>query len=389
MILAKCVLQINLDIIRDNYQALQKKFTGSTVAAAVKANCYGLGMSKIVPVLLASGCQHFFVANKDEGLKLKKVLNGFKDRLIDEGISSNINFNAIRVYILNGYFNSDEKDFRNHGLIPVINSLAQLELWQNLALKLNKNLPCFLHLDTGMNRYGMPEHEVKILVKDFAPNNLNILCVMSHLCSAEYPQDSANAEQLTKFKALANLFPKVKKSLVNSSGIFLSSDYHFDIARPGAAIYGINPTPHLENSVIKNPLLITAPIIGLNYVKAGEYIGYNRTYQAAENRLIATIPIGYADGYPRSLSNKGMVYINNKPAPIVGRISMDLTNIDVTNLPKEDLFLGQNVEIIGQNINLDKIANLAGTNGYEILTMIGNRYARVYNTSNPVIVFGT
>lgn len=364
MISSKCVLNINLNVIKNNYQELQKKFTGSEVAASVKSDCYGLGAEKIVPVLKTAGCRHFFVASKDEGVKLRRILSNHQDA---------------NIYVLNGYFTGDKEDFIRDGFIPVINCLEQLELWQDLAHVLNKKLPCFLHINTGMNRYSMPEYEIEILIKDFYLDKVDILCVMSHLSSSEDPEDSSNIKQLEKFKSLAELFPNAKKSLVNSSGIFLSPEYHFDIARPGGALYGINPVPYLQNSIINNPLFLTAPIIQLNYIKAGEYIGYNRTYQADENRFIATIPLGYGDGYSRSLSNKGVVYINNRPAKVVGRVSMDLTNIDVTDIPEEDLFLGQKVEVIGPNISLDKIANLAGTNGYEFLTMLGDRYEKVYN----------
>ena len=362
MITSRCTLTIDLDIIKDNYQTLQKICTTAEVGAAVKANCYGLGVQQIAPMLANSGCRHFFVANKDEGVALRGVLDNIH--------------NTPNIYVLNGYFVGDKSDFIRCNLIPVLNSLKQLELWQDLAHQLNKKLPCFLHIDTGMNRLGIPEREVRILSEDI--DGINVLCVMSHLSSSEEPDNEENAGQLMKFQKISALFPSAKKSLVNSSGIFLGPEYHFGIARPGVALYGVNPTPYLLESVIKNPVNLMAPIVQIKDLDEGQYVGYNGTYQASEAHLVATLPLGYADGYSRSLSNKGIVFINDKPAPVIGRVSMDLITIDVSKIPAEELFLGQKVEIIGKNMSLDKIANIAGTNGYEILTMLGNRYHRVY-----------
>ena len=365
MITSKCTLTIDLDIIRDNYRALQKICTLTEVGAAVKANCYGLGAEQIAPILANFGCKYFFVANTDEGVTLRERFS-----------KENLNHKNLKICVLNGYFTADRDDFINYNLIPVLNSFKQLELWRNLSHILNKKLSCFLHIDTGMNRFGIPEGEINDLVQN--ANELDVLCVMSHLSSSEEPDNHANKEQLLKFEQLASLFPNAKKSLVNSSGIFLGPEYHFDIARPGVAIYGVNPTPYLPGSIIKNPVTLKAPIIQIKDLDKGQHVGYNRTYELGERHLIATLPLGYADGYPRSLSNKGIVFINDKPAPVIGRVSMDLITVDVTKIPPEELFLGQNVEIIGKNMSLDKIANLAGTNGYEILTMLGNRYHKFY-----------
>jgi alanine racemase len=367
MITSKCTLTIDLDIIKKNYQNLQKICSESEVGAAVKANCYGLGVLHITPVFAKYGCRHFFVANQDEGVNLRKILN-----------QQNLSSEFTNIYVLNGYFVGDKDDFLESNLIPVLNSLYQFELWQDLALQLNRKLPCLLHIDTGMNRLGMQEREFEALLEYV--DNLEILCVMSHLSSSEEFDNELNIMQINKFKKLAALFPHAKKSLANSSGIFLGSNYHFDIVRPGAALYGINPAPYIKKSVVKNPLELTAPIVQIKELEQGEFVGYNGTYQANQNHLMATLPLGYADGYLRSLSNKGVVFINDKPASVIGRVSMDLITIDVSKIPKEELFLGQKVEIIGKNMSVDQMANLAGTNAYEILTMLGDRYNRVYKS---------
>ncbi len=354
----KCVLTINLSTIKNNYHLLQKFCQKSEVGASVKANCYGLGMEKIAPILEGTGCKNFFVANKYEGISLRNVLK-------------NKNSN---IYILNGYFSDDKKDFIEHNLIPVINSKYQFDSFGKCAEELNQQLKCVVHINTGMNRLGMSTEEASQLHN----KKLDIICVMSHLSSSEDNKSKSNEEQLIKFQTLSKNFPNSKKSLANSGGIFLGKDYHFDITRPGAALYGINPAPYLSDTGIRNPITLMAPIIQISKVLEGDYIGYNRTYQADKNLLIATLPIGYADGYLRALSNKGIVFINNREAPVVGRVSMDLITVDVTNIPAEDLFLGQQAEIIGPNITPDKIAELANTNTYEILTAIGNRYKIIY-----------
>lgn len=367
MIFSECTLVISLNTIKRNYQALQKVCVTSEVGAAVKANCYGLGVKHIVPILFSLGCRHFFVANRCEGVFLREILE--KEKQGSE---------VVHIYVLNGYFINAKDDFIKYNLIPVINSLNQLELWSNLACQLNKRLSCVLHIDTGMNRLGIQECQMNALLP--YSSIINVLCVMSHLSSSEELNSESNSRQLTKFKRIGSLFPYAKKSLTNSSGIFLGLEYHFDITRPGSAIYGLNPTPYiLEKSIIENPISLRAPIIQIESLNEGQYVGYNGTYQANEKKLVATLPLGYADGYLRSLSNKGIIFINGKPAPVIGRVSMDLITIDVTRIPMNDLFLGQEVEIIGKNMNLDRIADLAGTSGYEILTMLGNRYNRVYS----------
>lgn len=366
MITSKCTLTINLDVIKGNYQALQKICTKAEVGAAVKANCYGLGVRQIAPMLAKTGCRHFFVANKDEGVFLREILE-----------HQNPKSETLNIYVLNGYFTGDKEDFMRANLIPVLNTLHQLETWQNLARKVEKKLPCFLHVDTGMNRLGIPESEIKKIPE--YDHNIDILCVMSHLSSSEEFDNESNIQQLIKFKRLVSFFPHAKKSLANSSGIFLGEEYHFDITRPGVALYGVNPAPYKPASIIKNPVNLTAPIVQIKELDEGQYVGYNGTYQANEKHLVATLPLGYADGYLRSLSNKGIVFINDNPAPVIGRVSMDLITIDVSRIPGDDLFLGQKVEIIGNNMSLEEMATLAGTNGYEILTMLGSRYNRVYD----------
>jgi len=361
---SKCTLEISLHAVKENYIKLCRQCPNSEVGAAVKANAYGLGVRHIAPILKNSGCRHFFVSSCDEGIELRQIL------------ASDVN-----IYVLNGIYKNEVETFMEYGLVPVLNHLIQIEIWQEYASRLNRKLPCVIHLDTGMHRLGMSESEIGSLDLDTHTYRLNILYVMSHLASAEDIESPSNSDQLAKFNKYISKFGGIKRSLANSSGIFLGTDYHFDLTRPGSALYGLNPTPYLKESVIKNPVKLSCPIIQLNNLLPGYSVGYNGTHTNMHNKScpIATIPIGYADGFSRAFSNKGRVYINGFKAPVIGRVSMDLVTIDVSNVPANEVFLGASVEVIGNNCTPDKIARLCGTNGYEILTMLGDRYERIYN----------
>lgn len=355
------IVEIKLSTILDNYKQLQNIAKGSEVAAAVKADCYGLGADFIVPVLVQAGCQHFFVANIDEGINLRKK------------ISQNY-----AIYVLNGVFIDSIDELIEFKLIPVINHAAQLELWHSYAKNLQSKLPTVIHINTGMNRLGMSIDDfLYYITKDHILSGLDIKIVMSHFASSDVPDDPENTKQLELFCNLADKLPEIKKSICNSGGIFMNKAAHLDIVRPGAALYGLATHPD-ASKYINNPVSLFAPIIQIHELKAGDKVGYNGTFVAKGNMRIATIPIGYADGYMRSLSSKGSVHIGEYSAKVLGRVSMDLTTIDITNIPIEECFLGQKVEIIGKHNTPDDLAKLAGTIGYEILTSLGKRYKRVY-----------
>ena len=360
---SKPTLIINLKNIQHNYKKLKKACPNSDIGASVKANAYGLGIHKIAPILLHSGCKHFFVANCDEGIRLRSIIE--KD--------SNI-------YVFHGVFRNETTDFLQHNLIPVLNHLEQIEIWQESASNLNKTLPCILHIDTGMHRLGLQKNEVMGLDLDFHTKNLDILYVISHLTSAEDIDSTHNKIQLELFNRLSAKFINSAKSLANSSGIFLGPNYHFDLIRAGAAIYGIDPTPYINPTIIKPVVSLFAPIIQINSLLPGESVGYNRTYTNTSKKScsIATIPVGYADGFLRHFSNKGKVLVGGYEAPIIGRVSMDLTIIDLSKIPNDLIHLGQKVELLGENLTADKIAKLCGTNSYEILTSLDSRYERIY-----------
>lgn len=361
----KAKLEINVSAITENYKIFQNQGT-SQVGASVKADCYGLGAKQIVPILVKLGCRDFFVANCDEGIFIRSIL---------ESNNSNI-------YVLSGPSKDNVKDFLYHNLIPVLNNLDQLSTWRNVCIKDNMRLPCIFHFDTGMHRLGIQEYELESFKEAFNSGMFDLRYIMSHLLSSEIKDSIINKIQLEKFNKIIIFFPNIKKSLANSGGAFLSRNYHFDLLRPGAGLYGINPAPYMSTSPIQHVIKLLAPIIHLQEIKPGESVGYNQTFKAQAKTIIATIAIGYADGLPVALSNKGKVFINSNPAPIVGRVSMDLTTIDVTHIPRDELFIGQQVEIMGPNCNIDKLASLSRTIPYEILTRLGNRFERIYTQIN-------
>ncbi len=362
------ILEINLKTIQENYLALRKECPGAEVGAAVKADCYGLGMKKIAPVLKNSGCKHFFVAHLEEAMRLRNY------------IGESVNKNA-EIYVLSGVSKAEFGIYDSHNLLPVLNSLEQIDLWYNYAKSVSRQLPCAVHLDTGMNRLGLSAEEIDKFYHDEYSQYLNITCVMSHLLAADEPSNPVNEKQLELFYKYIQKFGLSKKSLANSNGIFLRNEYHFDIVRPGAALYGLNPTARANDPVIKVPFKVSAPILQLRNVRPGESVGYNATFVNKNSHDIktATISIGYADGIRRILGNDGMCYIKDYPVPIIGRVSMDLITLDVTNIPESELFAGKLVEVIGKNMTPDKMAKMLSTNYYEIITSLGNRFNRVYN----------
>lgn len=332
------------------------------VGAAVKANSYGLGAIEISKTLLEENCRYFFVASSNEGISLRKAIG-----------------NEVNILILNGVFEHDALELIEYNLIPVLNNLNQIKIWQKFSSIKNQLLPCYLHFNTGINRLGLNHNEIEQIInnRDLL-KGLNVEYIISHLSASEDSDNPYNLEQLNKFKAYLEYFPTAKASLANSGGIFLGKDYHFNLVRPGAALYGLNPLGHNKPNPMQNPVTLKAPIIHLQNLTYGSRIGYNMTFTTKRDSLIATLPFGYADGFSRNFSNQGTVFINSRSVPIIGRISMDLVNIDVTDLPPSDIFLGQEVEIIGNNCTPDKIADIIGTIGYEILTSLGNRYKRIY-----------
>jgi len=352
------VLEINLNIIRDNYLSL-KKLISSEVAAVVKANAYGLGATPIIEILKDAGCNKFFVANLQEALQIRDL---FKD---------------IKIYVLNGIFAGYEKYFFHNNLVPILNNLEQVRLFNNLCICKSTKLDAVFHIDTGLNRLGLTESEIDILLGDPSLySNISVDYIISHLACAEEENNEFNIQQFEKFMRLKQGFGDIKASIANSCGIMLGHHYHLDLVRPGAAIYGFQLNNKM--SFLNNPIRLFSKLIQVKEVAKGQKIGYNLTHEFKKTTIVGTICAGYADGLLRSLGNNGMCYINRLAAPIIGRISMDLINVDLSNIPQEHRKIGQEIDIICEQQTPYMLTKKSGIIGYEVLTSLGNRYERKY-----------
>lgn len=361
---AGALLTVDLNAIAANFLSLSARL-GPTAecGAVVKADAYGLGIEPVARALWTAGCRCFFVAITEEGIQLRELL---RDAVIQ---------------IFNGVEADTVAPTADAGLIPVLNHPGQVEAWTGEARKRGVVLPAVLHVDTGMTRLGLGVKEVAAMVE--VPRTVTGLAldtVMSHLACADDPQNPLNGEQRMRFEAaleiLAPLHPR-RASLANSSGIFLGPPFHFDLARPGAALYGINPVKPDTNPMAQ-VIKLQGKIIQTRTIDTPSTVGYGATHRAAPGQRIATIGVGYADGFLRSLSNSASAFIEGVRVPIIGRVSMDLITIDVTGVPTERVQPGALVDLIGPQHTADDLGLEAGTIGYEILSALGQRYERHY-----------
>jgi alanine racemase len=358
------VLEIDLAAIAGNWRALQAKLRpGATCAGVVKADAYGLGLRPVATALAQAGCRLFFVAQLDEGIALRACLP-------DHDIA-----------VLNGVLPGTSEDYRAHRLLPVLNDLGQMAAWRESDAAAARR--AILHIDTGMARLGLPPDELARLASE--PERLHgidLVAVMSHLACADEPRHPLNARQLAAFRAALAVLPSAPASLAASSGIFLGPDYHFAIARPGAAVYGVNPLPGSPNPMAQ-VIRLKGKIVQTRSIDRGDTVGYGATYRSDGKARIATVSVGYADGWLRSSSNRGSAVIAGQRVPIVGRISMDLITFDVSDVDPRLTRPGAEIELIGPDHGVDEVAATSGTIGYEILTALGRRYARVYTGAAP------
>lgn len=358
---ASAVLTVDVNAIVDNWRRLDRMVGETDCAAVVKADAYGLGVAHIAPALRAAGCLSFFTASVDEALALRVPLP------------------AADIYELGGVPPGAETDIVAAGVIPVLNHLGEIEIMAETARRLGVNPPVAIHIDTGMNRLGLGPDELETLLDE--PSRLDGLYVRSwitHLARAD-EDDEMNLRQLCRFAAGLAYLPDAPTSIAASSGIFLGDDFHRDMVRPGAALYGINPTPALPNPM-RPAVRLDARVLQLRAVERGETVGYGATHAVRSRARIATLGLGYADGYHRSLASAGHVWFGEVAAPIVGRISMDLITVDATDVPEPLCEPGCFAEVIGPHRPVDTVAREAGTIGYEILTSLGPRHHRVHIT---------
>lgn len=354
-------LSIDLDAICDNWRLLKSLVASVNCAAVVKADAYGLGARPVADALYRAGCRHFFVAHLGEGIALR----------------SGLALDAL-VYVMHGVPPGAEPECLAHGLVPVLNSCQQIAAWRQLANDSGEPLAAVVQVDSGMARLGLSDGELQHVSRDASAfQGIKISYVMSHLACADDPWHPANRSQLARFAAARRMLPTAPATLANSSGIFLGADYHFDLARPGAALYGVAPVPGQPNPM-KAVVRLQAKIIQTRSVLAGEGVGYSFSWIAPKDSRVATLSVGYADGYLRSLSGRGSAWLGEQELPLVGRVSMDTITVDVSALPEHSVQAGMLLDLIAPQHNVDAVAARASTIGYEILTSLGTRYHRRY-----------
>jgi len=354
-------LTIDLAALGRNYRKLVSMLAPVRAGAVVKADAYGLGAERVAATLYGEGCRHFFVAQFVEAVRLRPTLA-----------------HDAQIFVLNGLQPGNEIAGAERGIVPVVNSLAQWRQWSATARMLKRCLPAVLQFDTGMSRLGFPREERAELAAALGDgSNVEILFIMSHLASADDTESDQNGEQLAEMSRIADEFPGLDMSFANSGGVFLGDAYHGVLARPGIALYGGAPN-NGEANPMEPVVSLDVAVVQTRTVPAGTKVGYGGAHVTQREMRLATIAAGYADGLPRTLSDRGAVYVNGIRLPIVGRVSMDSVTVDVSALPEGTLTLGSLVEVLGPNQTLEDIAGDAGTISYEILTALGDRYDRQY-----------
>jgi alanine racemase len=359
------VMTVDLDAIVANWRKLEKTGVPAECAGVVKANAYGCGAPEVARALSNAGCKTFFVATLDEAKAVRAAVPA-----------------SAAIYVLSGFFQNSGEGYAKIDCRPVIGDLNELAEWDVFCRRSGWNGGAAIHIDTGMNRLGLTIADAHGIIPRINAGDHGITLLMSHLVSAEQLNNPLNARQLAAFRDIASEFSGVPASLANSSGVFLGPQFQFDLVRPGAALYGVNPTPEADNPM--QPVVeVKARIVQIRNIERGETVGYGGTWTARRPTRLAIVAAGYADGYFRAASaNDGTrgaeVVIAGKRCPIAGRVSMDLLAVDVTDLEKNAVRRGHMATLLGEGITVDELAHHFGTIGYEVLTSLGSRYARVY-----------
>jgi alanine racemase len=360
-------LTIDIAAIVANWQALSRQLLTVECAAVVKANAYGMGLKAVATALAQAGCKTFFVADLAEARTVRALAPD------------------ATIYVLHGFTLEAAESFIELNVRPVINSMTELAEWDTFVVTRGWQGGAALHVDTGMNRLGVSPEEAAALAPRVQTQNHGIALLLSHLACADVPGHPLTAKQLNLFRELRTLYSGIPASLANSSGIFLGDTAYFDLARPGAALYGINPTPGRPNPM-KLVVELTGRILQIRSVARDQTIGYGATWTARRNSRIAVVAAGYADGLLRSASASderpgGSAIIAGNRCPIVGRISMDLMTVDISDLPDRAVHRGGVATLIGGELSIDDVAAAAGTIGYEVLTRLGARCHVVYRSA--------
>jgi alanine racemase len=358
------ILTIDLAAIAANWRLLAGRVAPAECAAVVKADAYGCALDPVTKTLVQAGCRTFFVALVQEARRV---------RLLSP--------DAV-IYVLNGIVPGSSPVFADLNARPVIGSLSELIEWDAFVAASGWHGGAALHVDTGMNRLGLAMRDAAELARRHAAGREPFKLLISHFACSEQQAHPLNHEQMTRFCELRALFPGVAASLANSSGIFLSAEAHGDLVRPGVALYGGNPTPGRQNPM--RPVVeVHACILQIREVGAGDTVGYGATWTAPRPARVAILGAGYADGYFRAANRTGVreVVVAGRRCPLVGRVSMDLFAVDVTDIPESEVARGTYATLIGEGLDVDEAAAQAGTISYEMLTSLGRRYARRYKSA--------
>jgi alanine racemase len=364
MAIAGGVLTIDLNAIEANWKRLAGMTVPVECAAVVKGDGYGCGLEPVTRKLAKAGCQTFFVADITEARRVRAIAPD------------------ATIYVLNGVLPGTGSALAEANLQPVINSPTELAEWDAFVATSGWQGGAGLHIDTGMNRLGLTVDEGVAIAARAKSEAHGFTLLMSHFACADTPDHPLNNKQVRLFRELRILYRGIPSSLANSSGIFLGGTVHCDLVRPGAALYGVNPTPGRANPM--RPVIeLNGRIIQVRHVGKGESIGYGAAYTTARPSRFAIVAVGYADGYARAAGAAkskpaAEVIVAGKHCPLAGRISMDLLAVDVTNLPEGAARRGDFATLIGGNIGVDELGAAAGTIGYEVLVSLGQRYHRVY-----------
>lgn len=362
---ANGVLTVDLDALVANWRKLEKAAVPAECAGVIKANAYGCGTEQVARALAGAGCKTFFVATLSEARAARSALP-----------------TSAAIYVLNGFFQNSGEDYAKYDCRPVIGDLHELAEWDVFCRRSGWTGGAAIHIDTGMNRLGLTVQAAQGIIPRIHAGDHGITLLMTHLVSAEQLNNPINARQLTAFRQIASEFSGVPAAIANSSGVFLGAPFQFDLVRAGAALYGVNPTPESDNPM--QPVVdVKARIVQIRDIERGETVGYGGTWSARRPTKLAIVSAGYADGYFRQASsNDGTrgadVVVAGQRCAIAGRVSMDLIAVDITDLPPKAIKRGQFVTLLGEGITVDELAHHFGTIGYEVLTSLGKRFARVY-----------
>ncbi|MCI9865977.1 alanine racemase [Rhizobium skierniewicense] len=361
---------IDLSALADNWRDMARRSGKARASAVVKADAYGMGIEDCGATLYHAGARDFFVASVAEGVTLRPHAP------------------EARIFVLSGLWPGQEGHVFNNDLVPVIASEEQLSFWMGTLAERGDH-PFALHVDTGFNRLGLPLEDALFLAEDSTrPASFDPVLVLSHLACADTPSSPMNALQLESFRQVSQAFKGIESSLSASAGIFLGADYHFDLTRPGIALYGGEAVNDMTNPM-RPVAKAEARIIQIRDAGEGQTVSYGGTHRLTRASRLAIASVGYADGYHRSLSGSGIPlrdmgnggahgFINGHKVPVAGRVTMDLTIFDVTDVPPNAIRAGDYVELFGPNVAVDDVARAAGTIGYEMLTGLGLRYERQY-----------